>query len=90
MRSYFDFDFVNVALIPSFLFSGVFFPLSRYPTGLAWVVRFTPLYQGVALIRDLSFGQVGVTDLLHAGYLAAMGAVGLRIASRRIGRLLTP
>ena len=31
MRSWIDFDFVNLALIPMFLFSGVFFPLSQYP-----------------------------------------------------------
>jgi lipooligosaccharide transport system permease protein len=90
MRSYFDFDFVNVALIPSFLFSGVFFPLSRYPTWLEWIVRCTPLYQGVALIRDLTFGEVGLSDLGHALYLFVMGVIGLRIASRKIGRLLTP
>jgi lipooligosaccharide transport system permease protein len=90
MRSYFDFDFVNAVLIPSFLFSGVFFPLSRYPTWLAWVVRCTPLYQGVALIRDLTFGQFGASDVVHIAYLVALGALGLRIASRKIGRLLTP
>jgi lipooligosaccharide transport system permease protein len=46
MRSWMDFDFVNLALIPMFLFSGVFFPLSQYPDWLEWVVRVTPLYQG--------------------------------------------
>lgn len=90
MRSYFDFDFVNLAIIPSFLFSGVFFPLSRYPEWFAWVVRCTPLYQGVALIRALVFGVVDLSAVGHAAYLAAMGAVGLTIAGRRLGRLLTP
>jgi lipooligosaccharide transport system permease protein len=90
MRSYFDIDFINAVLIPSFLFSGVFFPLSRYPDWLAWIVRCTPLYQGVTLIRDLTFGQLNAADGLHLVYLLAMGAAGLRIAGRRINGLLTP
>jgi len=88
MRTYFDFDLVNLVIVPSLLFSGVFFPLSRYPTWLAWIVRGTPLYQGVTLIRDLSFGQVGPVAALHAGYLAALGAGGLWIAARRIRAVL--
>jgi lipooligosaccharide transport system permease protein len=89
-RSYFDFDFVNVVLVPSFLFSGVFFELSRYPGWLATVVRCTPLYQGVALMRDLTFGYVGASSLAHAAYLALMGAVGVAIATRRTRLRLTP
>jgi lipooligosaccharide transport system permease protein len=90
MRSYYDFDFINVAIIPSFLFSGVFFDLARYPTWLATVVRCTPLYQGVALMRDLSFGRVAPAALAHALYLAVMGAAGVRMATRRMVRVLTP
>jgi lipooligosaccharide transport system permease protein len=90
MRSYFDFDFFNLVLIPSFLFSGVFFPLSRYPGWLAWVVRCTPLYQGVALVRGLVFGAVDAASVGHAAYLFLMGAAGLAVASRRMTRLLTP
>ena len=89
-RSYFDFDFVNVVLIPSFLFSGVFFELSRYPAWLATVVRTTPLYQGVALMHDLTFGAVGLSSVAHAAYLFVMGAVGVAIASRRVQLRLTP
>ena len=36
MRSFVDFDYVNLALIPLFLFSGTFFPLSQYPAALQW------------------------------------------------------
>jgi lipooligosaccharide transport system permease protein len=90
MRSYIDFDLVNLVLIPSFLFSGVFFPLTRYPGWLAWVVRATPLYQGVALLRGLTFGELTPVLLVHALYLLVLGAVGLGVASRRMARLLTP
>jgi lipooligosaccharide transport system permease protein len=90
MRSFVDFDYVNLALIPLFLFSATFFPLSRYPTVLQWLIQVTPLYQGVVLVRSLAFGDLSWTLLLHAAYLVAMGLVGVRVAGRRLGRLLQP
>lgn len=90
MRSFVDFDYVNIVLIPLFLFSATFFPISQYPTGLQVVVRCTPLYQGVALERALILGDVRWTLLVHVAYLAIMGIVGLRIASARLARLLQP
>jgi lipooligosaccharide transport system permease protein len=90
MRSFLDFDLVNVAIIPMFLFSATFFPLSRYPDWLQWVVRFTPLYQGVVLERGFAFGQLGWSMLLNIAYLVVMGIVGLRVAGRRLRVLLLP
>lgn len=90
MRSFVDFDYVNLALIPLFLFSGTFFPLSQYPATLQWVVRCTPLYQGVALERALVLGHIEPVIVVHVAYLAIMGAVGVRVAGRRLGLLLQP
>ncbi|MDP9069882.1 MAG: ABC transporter permease [Actinomycetota bacterium] len=90
MRGFVDFDYVNLALVPLFLFSATFFPLSRYPGPLEWAVRATPLYQGVALERALALGDLRWTLLVHVAYLGAMGTVGLRVASARLGRLLQP
>ncbi|MGO9877685.1 MAG: ABC transporter permease [Acidimicrobiia bacterium] len=90
MRSWVDFDYVTLALVPLFLFSATFFPLSQYPAGLQAVIRITPLYQGVVLERSLVLGDLQWMLVVHAAYLAVMGAVGLRIAARRIGRLLQP
>lgn len=90
MRSFIDFDYVNVAIVPLFLFSATFFPLDRYPDALSWVVRATPLYQGVALERALVLGDVHWGLLAHAAYLFLMGAAGVQVAARRLGRLLQP
>jgi lipooligosaccharide transport system permease protein len=90
MRSFVDFDLVNLAIIPMFLFSGTFFPVERYPEALQWVVRCSPLYQGVALERGLLLGDVGWWMLVHVVYLVVMGAAGLRVASQRLGLLLLP
>jgi lipooligosaccharide transport system permease protein len=88
MRSWQDFEFVTLATLPMFLFSGSFYPLTVYPGPLRVVVECTPLYQGVVLLRGLTLGAVGPGMLLHALYLAVMGLAGLAIASRRISRLL--
>jgi lipooligosaccharide transport system permease protein len=88
MRSWQDFDYVQLALLPMFLFSATFYPLSTYPEGLQWVVQATPLYHGVALVRDLMLGDVAAGMLVHAAYLGAMGMIGTVFAARRIERLL--
>lgn len=88
MRSWNDADYVQLAILPLFLFSGTFFPLDSYPQALQVVVQTTPLYHGVELIRALTTGSVHAGLVVHAGYLAAMGALGVWAATRRVGRLL--
>jgi lipooligosaccharide transport system permease protein len=89
MRTWQDFDLVQVVVMPLFLFSATFYPITVYPEPLRSIVQLTPLYQGVDLIRGLATGAVGPTSLVHIGYLAAMGLIGLAITSRRLRRLLT-
>ena len=88
MRTWQDFEFVTLATLPMFLFSTTFYPLSVYPRPLQFVVECTPLYQSVAMLRDLTLGTVGPGLLWHAAYLAVLGAIGLLVAGRRIGKLL--
>jgi lipooligosaccharide transport system permease protein len=90
MRSWQDFDKVSLAIIPLFLFSATFYPLSVYPGWLQVVVRCTPLYQGVAVIRGLDAGLFSWAILGHVVYLAVMGAVGLAVTARRLTALLLP
>lgn len=90
MRSWQDFDRVSLAIIPLFLFSATFYPLTVYPAWLEAVVRLTPLYQGVALVRGLDAGTWTWSLLGHAGYLAMMGAIGLAVTARRFAVLLLP
>src|SRR5205814_1746066 len=88
MRSWLDFEFVQLSILPLFLFSATFYPLSTYPRALQIIVQCTPLYQGVAIERALTTGTVGPDILVHVLYLSVMGLVGLRIASRRMHVLL--
>lgn len=90
MRSWVDFDLVNLAILPMFLLSATFFPLSQYPATLQWVVRVTPLYQGVELERALVFGDLHPGLIVNVGYLALVGWIGVRVAGRRLRTLLQP
>jgi lipooligosaccharide transport system permease protein len=88
MRSWADGDVVTLAQTVLFLFSATFYPLSTYPEVLQWVVRVTPLYQGVDLMRALVLGTVSVGDLGHVAYLLAMGMAGMFVVRRRMATLL--
>jgi len=90
MRSWQDFDKVSLALIPLFLFSATFYPLSVYPGWLQAVIRCTPLYQGVALLRGLDLGIVSWSLVGHVAYLVVAGCLGLVVATRRVAALLLP
>jgi lipooligosaccharide transport system permease protein len=88
MRSWQDFEYVQLAIMPMFLFSATFFPLTAFHGVLRWVVEATPLYRGVVLCRELSTGLVTAESLVSVVYLAVMGAVGLVVVSRRLDKLL--
>ncbi len=88
MRTWQDFEFVQLAIMPMFLFSATFYPISTYSGPVQWIVRCTPLYQGVSLIRGMSLGMLGWGSLVSVAYLAIMGTLGLVVAGRRVGTLL--
>jgi lipooligosaccharide transport system permease protein len=88
MRSWQHFDYVQLAVVPMFLFSATFFPVTAFHGVLRWVVEVTPLYRGVALVRELTTGALSTGSLWSVVYLLVMGGVGLAVASRRFDRLL--
>ena len=76
-------------VIPLFLFSGTFFPISQLPHLLQYLAYATPLFHGVALCRDLTLGQVhGWVDVGHAAYLASWVAVGYVLCRRTFAKRL--
>jgi lipooligosaccharide transport system permease protein len=88
VRKWRDFDYMQLAIMPMFLFSGTFYPIDAYPPALQVFVQCTPLYRGVHLIRALTTGTPDALLLVDVVYLLAMGAIGLAITSRRLGKLL--
>jgi lipooligosaccharide transport system permease protein len=88
MRTWQDFELIGLVQLPMFLFSATFFPITTYPDAIQWIVRFSPLYHAVELLRSLYLGTVGWAQLVNVGYLLVLGACGLFVAQRRIGKLL--
>jgi len=88
MKSWQDFDLVQLVVLPLFLFSATFYPLSVYPPALQAVAQVSPLFHGVELIRSLTLGDVGPQVLVHLAVLVLLGTVGVAITARRIGNVL--
>ena len=88
MKTWQDFDLIQLFVLPMFLVSGTYYPIDAYPEAHQLFVRLTPLYQGVDLIRSLTVGAISPILLVHVAYLSIMGVIGLWVASRRIDRLL--
>jgi lipooligosaccharide transport system permease protein len=88
MKSWQDFEYIQLGIVPMFLFSATFFPVTAYPGVLRWVIEATPLYRGVTLTRELTTGALSLDSLVSVAYLLALGLVGLKIASRRLDKLL--
>lgn len=89
MRSFNDFDYVPTVMLPLFLLSATFFPLAEYGSA-GWIVQLSPLYHGVAMVRDANLGTIGPAWLGHIAVLGAMVVIGVSVASHRVERLLKP
>lgn len=89
MRTWADFEYVPSVMLPMFLFSATFYPLSSYGDW-QWLVQLSPLYHGVAMTRSLNIGEWSWAFVGHLGVLIAMSIVGLTVVIRRIERLLLP
>jgi lipooligosaccharide transport system permease protein len=70
-------------IMPLYLFSGTFFPIERLPQALQVLAWATPLYNGVALTRDLTLAVAEpLPSLAHTGILLLYVAIGLLLARR--------
>jgi lipooligosaccharide transport system permease protein len=79
----------RLGVIPMFLFSGAFFPVSNLDAWMEAVAKVTPLWHGVDLTRMLVLGHVdGSLALVHVAYLAALTVGGWFLATRRLHRRL--
>ena len=84
-----QFDTVmGLVVLPMFLFSGTFFPVSQFPEPLQWVVAGIPLYHAVEMLRQLTTGAVGPSVAVHAVFLVVFAAGALALTIRRLERAL--
>ena len=88
LKTFQQIDWVTTAILPMFLFSTTFYPLSVYPPAIQAIVRCLPLYQGIELMRGLCLGIVSFSLLWHVLYFLVMAAIGVALTARRLDRLL--
>ena len=83
--------FFRFVVIPMFLFSGVFFPVSNLPDWLEPVALLTPMFHGVELARAIVIGTMPVvTPAVSVAYLLAWIVAGTYFAITPIRRRLKP
>jgi lipooligosaccharide transport system permease protein len=91
-ESDFGFSTINrLIVIPLFLFSGSFFPVSQLPRFLQVIAVLTPLYHGVALARAATLGTLASTATVgHLAYLVGLATLGSLLSRRVFQRRLAP
>lgn len=87
MRTFQQMDWINIVLLPMFLLSATFFPITVYPVPLQRVVQVFPLWHAVELVRGLTTGTLTTGTWWHVAYFVAMIAVGLSLTTRRLRAL---
>jgi lipooligosaccharide transport system permease protein len=88
LRDFHHHQYLQLVMLPMFLFATTFYPLSVYPRPVAALVACLPLYHATELLRALCLGRPGPHLLISVGYLLALGAAGGWLATRRLGRML--
>lgn len=78
---------INIALLPIFLFSGAFYPLTVFPGWTQALIKALPLWHAIELIRGLTLGVINMGLLTHIIYFLVMIAGGLFFTTRRLNAL---
>jgi len=77
-------------IVPMFLFSGTFFPITQLPIYLQWIGWISPLWHGTQLGRVVTYGlaEPGWLIAVNIAYPLALGAFGWWSTARTITRRL--
>lgn len=84
MKTFQQMDWINFVLLPMFLFSATFYPITVYPEFVQGIVMAFPLWHGVELVRGLTTGVLSGDMLWHILYYVVMIAVGLVFTTKRL------
>ena len=87
MKTFQQMEWVNFVMLPMFLFSATFYPLSVYPQGVQWFIQALPLWHGVELLRQISIASFTPAAAVHLSYFLVMIAVGLLLTTVRLRKL---
>lgn len=87
MENFQQMNWINFALLPMFLFSGAFFPVSLYPDAIRIVVQMLPLWHANEMMRGLMLGNLSMGLLGHVLYFAVLAVIGVWMTTRRLTAL---
>jgi lipooligosaccharide transport system permease protein len=87
MKVFQQMDLINFVLLPMFLFSATFYPITIYPEWLQVIVMALPLWQGVELIRGFTTGILTPDMWWHILYYVVMIGIGLVFTTKRLRAL---
>ncbi|MEY2634169.1 MAG: hypothetical protein RIS75_109 [Actinomycetota bacterium] len=87
LSSFQQMNWINFLLMPMFMFSGTFYPLSVYPEWIQAVIQALPLWHAVELVRGLTLGNVDSSMLIHVAYFTVMVILGLTFTTKRLTAL---
>ncbi len=86
-KSYQQLGLIEVFLLPIFLFSGSLFPIEILPNWANVIVKISPLWHAIELIRNLCVGEIHLGLLVHVLFFLVFIAFGLFILTRRLNNL---
>ena len=86
-KSYQQMGLINITLLPIFLFSGSFYPLTVFPDWAQLIIKLLPLWHAIELVRNLTLGIVGLHLVGHICYFLAMVISGLYFTTKRLNAL---
>lgn len=87
MKTFQQMDWINFILLPMFLLSATFYPITVYPEPVQVIIKALPLWHGVELVRGLTTGMVDPGMLWHVLYFLVMIVLGLILTTRRLRAL---
>lgn len=87
MKTFQQMDWIAFVMLPMFMFSATFYPITVYPEGIQLVVQALPLWHGVELVRGLTTGALSPAMWGHVAYFGVMIAVGLVFTTKRLKAL---
>ena len=87
MKTFQQMEWINFVMLPMFIFSATFYPISVYPPVMQYIIEALPLWHGVELVRGLTTSDLSWGLLWHVLYFAVMIALGLIFTTKRLRAL---
>ena len=87
LKNFHQMNWINFFMLPMFLFSGTFYPLSIYPDWLQAFIQAWPLWHAIQLERAFMLGDLTPDIFGHILYFLVMIVAGLVFTTKRLTAL---